>query len=52
MRPFRQLEARLQGGPDALLTVGLLIVAGLLTLAALSAPATLKATLLAWAIFP
>lgn len=49
---FRQLESKLQGTPDSLLTVGLLVVAGVLIVTALTAPATLKAAALAWAVFP
>lgn len=49
---FRQLESRLQGTPDSLLTVGLLMAAGVLVVAAFTAPATLKAAMLAWALFP
>lgn len=49
---FRQIESRLQGTPDSLLTVGLLVVAGVLIVTALTAPATLKAAMLAWAVFP
>ena len=49
---FRQLESKLQGTPDTLLTVGMLVVAGVLIVTALTAPATLKAAALAWAVFP
>ena len=49
---FRQLEAKLQGTPDSLLTAGLLVAAGVLVVTALTAPATVKAAVLAWAVFP
>lgn len=46
------IESRLQGKPDAFLTAGLLVVAGVLIVIALAGPATLKAAALAWAVFP
>lgn len=49
---FRQVESKLQGTPDALLSVLLLVAAGVLIVTALTAPATLKAAVLAWAVFP
>lgn len=52
MKLFRQLESHLQGTPDRWLTVGLLVAAGVLIVTALTAPATLKAAALAWAVFP
>ena len=52
MRAIRRLEARLQGEPDAWLTTALLLAAGVLIAVALLAPATLKALVLAWAVFP
>lgn len=50
--PIRDLEARLQGWPDTLLTVALVGAGALLILAAFTAPTTLKAILLAWVVFP
>lgn len=52
MRLLRDLEARLRGWPDELLTVGLLTVALFLVIFALTAPATAKAAALAWVLFP
>lgn len=46
------IEARLQGKPDAWLTTGLLLAAGVLVVIALAGPATLKAAALAWVVFP
>ena len=52
MNAIRRLETHLQGKPDAWLTAALLIVAGVLIVVALAGPATLKALILAWAVFP
>lgn len=52
MKWIRGLEARLQGAPDAVLSISLLIIAGVLIWVALTAPATAKALALAWAILP
>ena len=52
MRAFARLEARLGGWPDDALTTALLLVGALLIVVGLTAPATVKAALLAWAVFP
>lgn len=49
----RQVEARLEGWPDAALTVGLILVAGgLVALALLSPSRIAKAVVLAWVLAP
>lgn len=52
MREIRALEAALRGWPDELLTVGLLAVAGVLIVVALTGSPLVKAGTLAWAVFP
>ena len=52
MGALRDLERRLQGWPDEGLTTALLLVGALLIVVGLTAPATVKAALLAWAVFP
>jgi hypothetical protein len=52
MSELRRLEAALHGAPDELLTMWLLVVAGVLVLIALRGPTLLKVTALAYCIFP
>ena len=52
MRELRALEAALHGWPDEVLTVALLITAGVLVLIALRGPTLLKAAALGWAVLP
>ena len=47
-----QIENSLHGWPDEALTLGLLLVALVLVLAALTAPTMAKAAILAWAVLP
>ena len=52
MTAIHDLERRLQGWPDEALTTALLLVGALLIAVGLTAPATVKAAVLAWAVFP
>jgi hypothetical protein len=52
MSLIKQLDAKLEGAPETVLTVGLILAAIVALIVAITGTPTLKATVLGWILFP